>query len=218
MHSTGAVKTIVQCDFDGTITLDDVSFLLLDAFANGDWRQLLQEYREGKISVGSFNTKAFVMVKADRRTLTKFVREKAKLRAGFNELLACCQRRGFQFAIVSNGLRFYIEAILEDMGVDNVEVFAAQTRFGPDGIEARYIGPGGRQLPNGLKEAYIRRFLRRGYRVIYVGNGPSDILSARLAHHVFATGLLLALCKETSLECMPFVDLQDVAKGLELIS
>ena len=39
MNSTG-MKTLVQCDFDNTIAESDVSFMLLDAFADGDWQQL----------------------------------------------------------------------------------------------------------------------------------------------------------------------------------
>ena len=69
MHSTEQVKTLIQCDFDGTITEKDVSYLILDAFSTGDWRQLLAQYREDKIPVGYFNMKAFAMVKADRPTL-----------------------------------------------------------------------------------------------------------------------------------------------------
>jgi len=217
MHSTEAVKTVVQCDFDGTITQEDVSFLLLDTFANGDWRQLLTEYREGKISVDHFNMKAFAMVKADRQTLLEFMRGKVKIRAGFHELLACCQRKGFHFVIVSNGLDFYIETILADIGINNIEAFAAQTRFGAKGIEVQYVGPEGSQLQDGFKEAYIRLFLKRGYRVVYVGNGDSDIPSARLAHWIFATGELLTYCKETNLNCTPFVDLNDVVRGLEVL-
>jgi len=217
MHSTEVVKTVVQCDFDGTITQEDVSFLLLDTFANGDWRQLLTEYREGKISVDHFNMKAFAMVKADRQTLLEFMRGKVKIRAGFHELLACCQRKGVHFVIVSNGLDFYIETILGDIGINNIETFAAQTRFGAKGIEVQYVGPEGSQLQDGFKEAYIRLFLKRGYRVVYVGNGASDIPSARLAHWIFATGELLTYCKETNLNCTPFVDLNDVVRGLEVL-
>ena len=217
MQSTGGGKTIVQCDFDGTITEEDVGFLLLDAFAKEDWRQLLAKYKEGRISVGYFNTRAFIMVKENKQTLDRFAIEKARFRPGFHKLLAYCRRRGFHFAIVSNGLDFYINTILETIGVDkdNIEVFAAQTRFGPDGIEACYIGPEGTQLQDDFKEAYIRHFLRSGYSVIYIGNGASDISSASLAHHVFATGLLLKHCRETNLNCTPFVDLNDVVGGLE---
>jgi hypothetical protein len=54
-------QTLVQCDFDGTITHADVSYMVLDTFADGDWRKLLAEYRAGRITVGEFNTRAFVM-------------------------------------------------------------------------------------------------------------------------------------------------------------
>ena len=211
------MKTLVQCDFDGTITEEDMGYLLLNSFARGDWRRLLAEYRQGRMSVGYFNTRAFATVKADKQTLIKFVRSKVKIRAGFHELLAYCRRKGFRFVIVSNGLVFYIEAILRDTGVDNIDILAAQTEFTSEGIEARYIGPEGNQLQDGFKEAYIRSFLRKGYRVMYIGNGISDTSPAKQAHHIFATGELLAYCKETNLHCTPFVDLNDVVRGLELL-
>ena len=211
------VKTVVQCDFDGTITHKDVSFMILDAFADGDWGQILAEYRGGKISVGRFNTKAFAMVKADEQTLLEFVKSKVEIRAGFSQLLACCEKKGFHFTIVSNGLDFYIKAILRDIGIDNIEVFAAQARFGANGIDVRYIGPKGDQLEDSFKEAYVGLFKQRGYRVIYIGNGISDLSPARQSHHVFATDDLLACCEKINLNCTPFVDLNDVIRDLELL-
>ncbi|NIT58009.1 MAG: 2,3-diketo-5-methylthio-1-phosphopentane phosphatase, partial [Aliifodinibius sp.] len=89
---------------------------------------------------------------------------------------------------------FYIEAILRDIGVENIEVFAARTEFHPEGVKVKYIGPEGSELQSDFKEAYTRLFVRKGYQVIYVGNGISDLPPARQAHHVFATGDLLASC------------------------
>ena len=217
MGSTGVMKTIVQCDFDGTITQEDQSFLLLDTFGKGNWRQLLAEYREGKISVGQFNIKAFAMVKEDKQTLLDFITDKVKIRVGFSELLTYCRRNGFQFIIVSNGLDFYIDAILKHIGLRNIKVFAAQARFGSGGIEVKYMGLNRFHLEGDFKETYVRSFLADGYRVIYVGNGLSDISPARQAHHIFARDELLAYCKEASLNCTPFIDLNDVVRGLELL-
>ena len=213
------MKTMVQCDFDGTITEEDVSFLLLDTFADGNWRQLLEEYKEDKISVGVFNTKAFAMIKADKQSLLDFVfmSGKVKIRPGFHELLSYCSEKGLNFVIVSNGLDFYIEAILRDMDINDIEVIAAQSRFSPEGVEVAYTGPDGSRLQDGFKEAHTRQFLRQGYRIVYVGNGVSDIYPARRAHHIFATGDLLECCQETNLVCTPFADLNDVVKGLELL-
>ena len=211
------MKTIVQCDFDGTITEEDQSFLLLDSFANGDWKQLLKDYRESKISVNYLNTKASAMIKEDRQTLIDFVRSKVKIRDGFGELLACCHRNGFEFIIVSNGLDFYIRAILREIRVENIKVFAAQTRFTTKGIEAKYIGPNGAQLETDFKEAYVNSFRRTGHRIIYVGDGLSDIRPAKQAHHIFARGELLTYCNEANLDCTSFINLNDVVRGLELL-
>ena len=211
------MKTVVQCDFDGTITQEDASFLLLDVFADGDWRRLLREYRERKISVGRFNTEAFAMVKADRQTLLNFVTDKVELRPGVHELIAYCRRKGFLFVIVSNGLDFYIKAILRSIGIEDIDVFAAQTHFSPEGIKVQYIGPEGNQLEDGLKETYVKMFLGKGYRVVYMGDGISDIYPAQLAYHIFARGNLLTSCKEMNLNCTPFVNLNDVVSGLEFL-
>ena len=219
MDSTEVTKTTVQCDFDGTITEKDVSFLLLNNFANGDWRPLLEEYKAGKISVGAFNTKTFAMIKADKQTLIEFIltSSKVKIRPGFRELLDYCSQKDLKFVIVSNGLHFYIKTILEDMGIKNVEIFAAQNRFLPEGLEAKYIGPDGNQLEDSFKETHTKLFLKQGYRVVYIGDGVSDIYPAKRAYHVFATGDLLAYCKEANLNCTSFVDLNGVVRGLELL-
>ena len=217
MQLASDIKTLIQCDFDGTITEGDISFLILDEFATGDWRQLLAQYKEKKISVGCFNTKAFTMIKEDKQTLERFVREKARIKAGFFKLLTYCQQRGFRFVIVSNGLDFYIRTILDNIGADNIEVYAAQARFGTDCIETHYLGPEDTELHDDFKEAYTRYFIKSGYRVIYVGNGASDASSAYLTHHVFATGPLLVHCQETKLNFTPFNDLNDVVKGLKLL-
>lgn len=215
MNPPSPTKTLVQCDFDGTITEEDEAFLLLDAFASGNWGRVLDEYREGKISVGTFNSRAFAMVKADKQTMLDFVQRTKKIRPGFKELVSYCRDKGFRLVIVSNGLDFYIEAILKDIGVRGIEVYAAQTRFSPDGLDVRYMGPDGKVLQDSFKEAYTRAFLSKSYRVAYVGNGPSDMPAARLAHRIFATDGLLELCRKTKLNCIPFADLNDVVRNLE---
>ena len=208
-------KTLVQCDFDGTVTEEDVSFLLLDAFASGDWKHLLRQYQEGKITVGQFNREAFTMVTADKQTLLRRVKDEVKVRTGFHELVAFCRRRGFRLVIVSNGLDFYIEKILGDIGMGEIEVFAAQTHFSPRGLEVQYIGPDGSRLDSDFKEAYVDLFLGEGYQIIYMGNGSSDISPARQCHYVFATGVLLAHCKQTNLDCIPLTDFREVVRVME---
>jgi 2-hydroxy-3-keto-5-methylthiopentenyl-1-phosphate phosphatase len=211
------VKTLVQCDFDGTVTEKDTSFFLLDAFGQGDWRRLLRDYKEHRISVGEFNTKAFAMVKADKPTLLRALKGEVKVRAGFHELVNYCREKGFRLVIVSNGLDFYIRAVLKDLGLENIEVHAAQASFHPKGMKVHYVGPDGKTLDDGFKEAYIKSFLKLGYRIIYLGNGDSDIAPAKYANHVFATGDLLAHYRESNLNYKSFENFGDVVRNLDLV-
>lgn len=155
------------------------------------------------------------MIKADRQTLVDFVRHEARIRNGFYELLDYCHRQGIRFVIISNGLDFYIDTILKDIGVENIEVFAAQTRFCPGGLKVKYIGPEGDQLDSDFKDTYTRLFLKSGYRVIYVGDGISDVRPAHLAHHVFARCDLLAHSQKMNLGYTPFLDFTDVTRTLD---
>lgn len=211
------MKTLIQCDFDGTVTEEDVSFFLLDTFAQGDWRQLLQEYKDKEISVGEFNTRAFAMVKNGKVALLEEVKVKTKVRAGFQGLVSYCQKKDFRLVIVSNGLDFYIRAVLKDLGLENIEVHAAQASFHPEGMKVQYVGPDGRILEDGFKESYIKSFLALGYRIIYVGNGDSDFPPAKYAYYVFATGDLLAYCRESNLRHRPFDNFFDIVRHIDLL-
>jgi 2-hydroxy-3-keto-5-methylthiopentenyl-1-phosphate phosphatase len=210
------MKTLIQCDFDGTITEEDVSFFLLDTFAQGDWRALLREYKDKKISVGEFNTRAFAMVKNNKAALLEEVKVKTKVRAGFQELVSYCQKKGFRLVIVSNGLDFYIKSVLKDLGLENIEVHAAQAAFYPEGMKVQYVGPDGKILEDSFKESYIKSFLELRYRVIYVGNGDSDFPPAKYAYYVFATGDLLAYCRENHLKHKPFDNFFDIVRHIDL--
>ena len=211
------MKILVQCDFDGTVTEEDISFLLLDVFAQGDWRRLLRDYNARRISVGEFNARAFAMVKADEDRLLAALEGRIKVRAGLEELVNYCLQHGFRLVIVSNGVDFYINAILSNLGLGDLEVHAARASFHPEGMEVQYAGPDGKRLEDGFKEAYIRSFLKLGYKVIYIGNGDSDVAPARCASHVFATGDLLAYSRENNLRYRAFETFLDVVRELNLM-
>ena len=142
------MKIAVQFDFDGTVTEEDVSFLLLDIYAGSEWRDVLKEYTSGSIPVGVFNKRVFGMIKADKRTMLDFVlsSERVKVRPGFRELVDYCQHQGYKMLTVSNGLLFYIEAITEKLGIEGIEVHAAENEFSPGGMKVKYISPDGNEL------------------------------------------------------------------------
>ena len=208
------IKTLVQCDFDGTITVDDISYGILDKFARGDWRVWEEKYHRNEISVGEFNARVFSMVKTDKATLIAYARLHSRLRDGLKDLIAFCKHQDIEFVIVSNGLDFYIETVLNDLKLRKIKALTGKTEFNHNGITVRYIGPTGEELMSGFKEAYTKLYIDKGYRVVYIGNGISDIPAARLSYRIFARDDLLDHCKEANLEYIPFDDMNDVINGL----
>ncbi len=215
MIDSTSARVLVQCDFDGTVTLEDASFIMLDAFARGDWRKVNADYEAGKMTVGRFNSKAFGMVKASRRQLLASIKGKVHIRPGFEEFATYCRRAGVRLVVVSNGLEFYIRDILDGIGLLDVEAHGAKAVFGGDAVSVAYVGPDGKELDDSFKEAYVLRFQEQGYRVVYVGNGSSDFKPALKSDYVFATGTLLEVCQKAYLGCSPFNDFHELVRELE---
>ena len=216
--SKKATKTVVQCDFDGTVTIKDVSFMLLDAFTDGDWRQRERAYAAGEISIGRFNAYAFSMITVDRQTMLDFIKGRVEIRPGFTDFVATCRQYDIRLVIVSNGLSFYIDQILQDIGLPDIEFHAAETRFSQEGLCVEYQGVDGTVYDTGLKDVYVKSLLSEGYRVNYIGDGRSDFAPASQCHKIFATadgGRLLPLCRREGVDCQPFIDFREIISVLE---
>jgi 2-hydroxy-3-keto-5-methylthiopentenyl-1-phosphate phosphatase len=207
--------TLIQCDFDDTVTYKDISFILLDTFAGMEWRDYLEKYQDGEMSVGEFNRLCFSMVRAGRREMLDYIKDKVRLRPGFPEFARLCRGKGFRLVIVSNGLDFYIAEILKGLGLNDVEYHAAETRFNPQGLKVRYVSPDGTVLDRDFKLSWTKKFLGEGYRVVYIGDGNSDFVPAQRCHYIFATASLLRHCQRNNIACTPFSDFCDIAKVIE---
>ncbi len=90
------------------------------------------------------------MVKQDRETLTEFARKHSALRPGFREFLKYCDQKHLEFVVVSNGLDFYIESILNDIGLGSLRTIAGKSEFGDNGISVKYFGPTGEEMMQGF--------------------------------------------------------------------
>ena len=208
-------KILVQCDFDGTITIEDASFTILDAYIPDKWHSLFDQYQQGKMTVGAFNSTVFAKVKADKETLLKMIREKVSVREGFRDFMEYCRSKNYRFVIVSNGLDFYIEDILERFAFKDVEVHASNTVFTDDGLLVRHKGPDSKYLDEDVKAAYTEYYLDQGYKVIYLGDGRSDVLPAGKSHYIFATGSMIDYCDSEKLSCTPFTDFHQVIRVMD---
>ena len=201
---------IIQCDFDGTITRNNLSILIREHFAHGDWLKIEKDYIHGYLTVEQSNKLQYALIKEPKEKLQEFVRQHIEVRPGFPEFVKYCQDKGIQLIIVSSGLDFYIETVLIQIGMRNLELHCGQTSFGKDGIAVSYYDPEGNVINEGFKKKYLTMFKKRDNNVIYIGDGLSDLEAARSADHVFATGHLLRLLSTNSIAYNTFSDFYDL--------
>ena len=207
---------VVVCDFDGTVTTEDASEAILAEFADPVWRDIDEEYARGEIGLEECIGRQFALVKAPRAVLRAFVEERIVLRPHFREFAAWCRAQGLELVLLSGGLDFYIEAILEREGIaDFRRVFCVATEFGPDGIRCRLPVDGRTSGGNAdYKRAIVERLRAEGRRIAYLGDGLTDRQAVAVADLVFARRKLLEHCRAAGLACIPFEDFRDVQRGL----
>lgn len=206
------MKCFVVMDFDGTITVDEVSVALLRAFAEGDWREPGRLLDAGEITLEQCMQRQFAMIKRPRDELVRFVQETTRVRPAFEEFLSFCDEKGVPVAVCSAGIDLYVHAVLAPLDVPSLPVVVGKATFGSDGIQVRFP-----EAMDGLdfKASFVKRKRNEGYRVLYVGDGVSDEDAARHADFVFARDRLLAFCQRLGLPHLPFDDFRDVRNGLE---
>jgi 2-hydroxy-3-keto-5-methylthiopentenyl-1-phosphate phosphatase len=208
---------MVQCDFDDTISVGNVSTAIRTAFGGGGWRAMEEEYLAGKISVEQSNIRQFALVDAQREAIEEFVLTEVVVRDGFREFVEYCRREGVRMTVVSSGLDIYVAPTLKRLGLEGQEFYSARARFAAGGIEVRYVDPAGSPLTSGFKESFVRHFKSQGYRVVYIGDGTSDIVPASEADFVIARSTLQRHLRANGLPSHGFETFGEVLRHVEEI-
>jgi 2-hydroxy-3-keto-5-methylthiopentenyl-1-phosphate phosphatase len=210
-------RLLVVCDFDGTVCRVDMGNAFLERFAEG-WEEIDRSYSAGKVGSRVAYSRIAPLFRANRPQVLDFVLRRERLDPFFPEFLSFCRGRKIDIKIVSDGLDVYIEAILQKHGLD-VEFFSNRLVFqGNDRIDFAFplvneeCGRCGT-----CKRSLLDRF-RPGYdRIIYIGDGYSDVCPARAADQVFAKEILYEKCVNNGTPCLRYDDFADIRRCLEKI-
>jgi len=216
-HLMESAVLLVQCDFDDTIADGNVSAAIREAFCADEWRVVREEYYAGKHSVEESNQKQFTLFRASEEELLDFIHKTVVVRDGFKEFAEYCDSVGIKLVVVSSGLDLYVEPTLQRLGIKDVEAHTAKARITSSGIVLDYFSPSGRLITRGFKEAFLREFKNRGYTVIYVGDGLSDVGPATEADFVIARSRLERHLKAHGLPYYGFRTFDDVKLHVETI-
>jgi 2-hydroxy-3-keto-5-methylthiopentenyl-1-phosphate phosphatase len=211
----GAYQEIaVLSDFDGVLTNYNVLELLYEEYSQVDWQHYVSLWEREELSAVEEIPLCLEGVMVDRTRMESFING-ISLANDFRILYDFCQSKNHYLAIVSDGLRWYIEYLLQQAGISNLPIFANEIQFTDQGLSFSFpwydeTTP----LTGTSKASIIRRFQGLGYRVLLVGDGLSDVEGAKIADIVYAKGYLFEWMKKEDRNVNEFSGFADLTESL----
>ncbi|HET6461857.1 MAG TPA: MtnX-like HAD-IB family phosphatase [Syntrophales bacterium] len=205
-------RMLVLCDFDGTVSTVDMGSEILNRFTDTGWEEIDRAYCSGEIGSRAAYTQVAPLFTGSRAQILEFVSSREMIDPHFLEFYRFCQKNAVDLKIVSDGLDFYIDAILKKNNLQDIEFFSNVTVF-HDGNKLSIEFP---RMNNkcekcGTCKKEVLREHRSDYdRVIYVGNGYSDVCPAKDADLVFAKDVLYDTCGQDGTACVRYKTFQDI--------
>lgn len=208
----GPQRTLVL-DFDGTITEVDLLQEVSERFGDPEVvRELDRALHHGRITLQEEITREYEPVRAPLAEVVDWVVDHARIRAGFQDLVALARERGWPVRVLSSGFVELIEPTLRASGVDGIEVLANTVDARPEGWRVIWRDESRCAV---CGESCKRAGLPSQGEVVYIGDGISDRCAALASDRVFATRGLARYLDRQGVGYEPFGDFHDVIRALE---
>jgi 2-hydroxy-3-keto-5-methylthiopentenyl-1-phosphate phosphatase len=210
------MKRLVLCDFDGTVSAEDLGYILLTHFSSGDWETIDRQFSEGKIGSKEPYTQIERILRGDESGLNRFIDQHSGIDPFFLPFYNACRQANIDVKIISDGLDFYIRRVLGIHRLSEVPYYSNQGEF----LERQRMAirfP----LANedcgccGTCKKNLVQLHRKDYDfIVFIGDGLSDRCAAQEADLVFAKGTLYRHCIDQDIPCNFFNDFGEILDGL----
>lgn len=210
------MANVLCLDFDDTVVLDNTAKQVFERFSGPAAWEEHQARRRAGLTVEQANAAALDQFEPTltRAEIEAFVLEVARPREGLLELTDWAHWNGWVVAIVSLGFDFYVNPVLDQIGLTRAARHMGRTNS-EFRWRVRYNSPRGIEVADGFKVSYARAFQAAGDFVVYAGDGESDVEAARLAGAVFARSTLWERLNGEHPRVYPFESFHDVTAVLE---
>ena len=210
---------IIFSDFDGTITERDVIISIMEKFAPPEWKELKDKILyERTITLKDGVEKLFGLIESKKKNeVISFIKEKVKLREGFEDFLNFCEKEKIEFNVLSGGLDFHIEPVLENYK-DKLKIFCNKANFNSKNIKIDY-----EYLPKNCslcgdcgfcKIEVIQKYPKEKFTRILIGDSLTDLAASKVVDMVFARGDLIKYLEQEKLSYVPFSTFYEVKEQL----
>jgi 2-hydroxy-3-keto-5-methylthiopentenyl-1-phosphate phosphatase len=206
----------VFCDFDGTISVEDATDLVLSQFADPEWQDIERQWNGGLIGSAECMRRQIGLIRASRYQLDSLL-DTVSIDPGFRDLLSFCIRHGVPMTVVSDGVDYFIKRILARHGIHSLPVIAnVLSHATVDGLDT-YALTSPLADPFCVSGAGVCKCLAiaADRPRIFVGDGRSDFCVSDKPDVVFAKGALAEHCAECRIPFIGFTSFAELPLRLE---
>ena len=207
---------IVLCDFDGTISVKDVTDTLLSYFGQDGCDELEELWVNGKIGSQECMSKQIALMDASLEEVNQ-VLSKIEIDPMFKSFLDYTEKNNIPVHVVSDGLDYSIQFILKHHGIEHLPIFA--NRLLHDNarswrLEFPYANKDCIKQSGNCKCNHVKQ-QQFFPKILYVGDGTSDYCVSHHVDFVFAKDKLVNYCKKNKIAHCAINSFTDVTKALE---
>lgn len=209
-------KTLVLCDFDGTASPVDVGNRLLNRFTAHGWEDIDRDYCAGRIGSLEAYKRIALLFRGARHEMIEYVLAVASLDQDFETFYRLCRGNDIDVKIVSDGLDFYIEALLDKHDLTGLEYYANRAIF--DGEALFFEFPGASEdcgRCGNCKKSILHKYRQDYEHIVYIGDSYSDICPAKYADLVFAKTILYDKYSGSGRNVVYFENFCEVIRNLQ---
>ena len=210
------LKPALFFDFDNTLTHGDVLDELIERYSPDEaWRDWEEAWQQGRLAARDCLRLQVRNMRVSRERLLADV-ARVRIDPAFAEIVGWARRRDVPVRIVSDSFLPLISRILEANGITGIRVFANDLGFAPgDRLVPSfpYSDPHSACAAN-AKARHLAPY-RADHRLVFAGDGHSDLDAALAADVVFAKDTLANELDARGVGFYPFDTLAPVLAFLE---
>ena len=205
----------ILCDFDGTISLQDTTDVLLQNFGRAGWQALEDDWLQGRIGSRECMGAQIALLDVSRETLFQHLAA-MDIDPDFKAFVAAADRYDAPVQIVSDGLDAAIAFILKRHGLSHLPIFANQlieqphNRWSlafPHADEHCVKASGNCKC---ARAASVKRAAHQtSARILYIGDGSSDFCVSNRVDLVLAKDKLIEYCRAHHIAHYPIHSFQE---------
>jgi len=206
----------VFCDFDGTITKNDTVDHFLSLFADENWLNIEESWKNGEIGSKECLTKQLDCINhISESQLNEFI-DNIEIDNSFINFLEILNQNKTDIYIVSDGFDFFIHNTLKKYGINNfVEIFSNKLNLNKGKLIPSFpFHETYCKKNSGLCKCEVINKIKKEKKVLYIGDGTSDICAASLADILFAKDSLAEYCTENNINHIKFETFKDICEYL----